>query len=296
MTKFYTFFIWITGIFLISCVKDIPVRKNGEGKVVVNCLLNNAPVQYLKLTYNNNLQDGSILYDEVKEADIQLFENNNLIGSFIKEGYAKWKLAYLPQSNASYTLKIHIPGYTEITAATIMPPAAAITHNGTAADGFTRLFTQQKADYPCWMFGLTNNKTSQGYIPEPPGLNESLQNLIGSNHPFADQFNQQGTMADINPQALMPAYKYYIRLLKNNMPDTINFQVQYPIGNRSYVVFRNASDVYDEYLKTSLVKMLIHQSEDDPIRWFDENIVYSNIKNGLGIFGAYYETYFQYFH
>ena len=296
MTKIYTFFIWVTGMFLMSCVKDISVRKNGERKVVVNCLLNNAPVQYLKLTYNNNLQDGSILYDEVKEVDIQLFENNNFIGSFVKEGYAKWKLAYLPKSNAAYTLKINIPDYPEITAETTMPPAAAIIHNGTATDGFTRLFTQQITDNTCWMFGLTNNKTSQGYIPEPPGLNESLQDLIGSNHPFTDRFNQEGTMADINPQALMPAYKYYIRLLKNNTPDAIDFQVQSTLGNRSYIVFRNASNAYDEYLKTTLVKMFIHQSEDDPIRWFDENVVYSNIKNGLGVFGAYHETYFQYFH
>lgn len=33
---------------------------------------------------------------------------------------------------------------------------------------------------------------------------------------------------------------------------------------------------------------------DDPLIWFDQTNVYSNVSNGVGIFGAYNEKFFIY--
>ena len=52
--------------------------------------------------------------------------------------------------------------------------------------------------------------------------------------------------------------------------------------------------VYDQYVKTSLQKVLSVADDTDPAIWFDESSIYSNIKNGKGIFGAYNEEFFRY--
>jgi hypothetical protein len=53
------------------------------------------------------------------------------------------------------------------------------------------------------------------------------------------------------------------------------------------IVFRSVSDEYDKYQKSSLEKMHVFESFDDPTQWLDETVVYNNIHNGYGIFGAY---------
>lgn len=56
------------------------------------------------------------------------------------------------------------------------------------------------------------------------------------------------------------------------------------------MVFRAASDEYDNYLKSSLIKAQAYEAKDDPSAYFEENLVYSNINGGLGIFAACSDT------
>jgi hypothetical protein len=56
--------------------------------------------------------------------------------------------------------------------------------------------------------------------------------------------------------------------------------------------FRSASEEYDRYMKTSCRKMQLYHSESDPVQWFDETVVYSNINGGVGIFAAYNDVIF----
>ena len=57
---------------------------------------------------------------------------------------------------------------------------------------------------------------------------------------------------------------------------------------------RSASAEYDRYLKSILEKLKFYEDPDDPARWFDETVIFSNIENGLGIFAAYWQQAFYY--
>jgi hypothetical protein len=59
-------------------------------------------------------------------------------------------------------------------------------------------------------------------------------------------------------------------------------------------VMRSASAEYDRYLKSILEKLKFYEDPDDPARWFDETVIFSNIENGLGIFAAYWQQDFYY--
>ena len=39
--------------------------------------------------------------------------------------------------------------------------------------------------------------------------------------------------------------------------------------------------------------MLVYQSFEDPTQWLDESEIFSNIENGVGIFGAYTDVMFN---
>ena len=80
-----------------------------------------------------------------------------------------------------------------------------------------------------------------------------------------------------------------VRMLPNAVPTTFTL---YPLYS-SVVSFMAVSEEYDHYLKSSLLKMQAYESFSDPTQWLEENAVYSNIENGVGIFGAYEETLFN---
>ena len=104
---------------------------------------------------------------------------------------------------------------------------------------------------------------------------------IGTDYPRTDQFNMQASEADI-----VKYHHQYIRMLPTTVPRTFTL---YPLFS-SVVSFIAVSEEYDRYLKSSLLKMQAYESFQDPTQWLEENAIYSNIENGVGIFGAYEET------
>lgn len=104
---------------------------------------------------------------------------------------------------------------------------------------------------------------------------------IGTDYPRTDQFNMQATEAN-----KVKLHHHYIRMLPTATPTTFTL---YPLYG-SVVSFIAVSKEYDRYLKSSLLKMQAYESFQDPTQWLEENAIYSNIENGVGIFGAYEET------
>lgn len=279
---------------LVSCVRELPSSPEGASKkIVVNCLLVNKDTQTLKLTYSGDINSKGLLFSEVTNAEITLFENNNSVGKFYKDGYSIWKIKLRPKVGATYSIEVNVPDYPELSAKTTMPEEVKISSEGATDYGFTKSFSEEKGSALYWIFCLTSEKDITP-IPEPPGDYEKFQDIIGTSNPYTDRFNQDGSLADFSSFGNTPAYKFYIRTVVDANASAFDFTVQSNHAKTSYVVFQSTSKEYDEYLKTTLSKMFMYQDEDDPIRYFDENVVYSNITNGLGIFGAYNETWFLY--
>lgn len=83
----------------------------------------------------------------------------------------------------------------------------------------------------------------------------------------------------------------YLRMLADER--TTSFYVEGGLYG-CVIFFRAFSEDYDRYLKSSISKMLVYESINDPSQWLDESEVYSNIENGLGIFGAYADRRYVY--
>ncbi|MFV0265536.1 MAG: hypothetical protein ACK5HT_00210, partial [Draconibacterium sp.] len=119
---------------------------------------------------------------------------------------------------------------------------------------------------------------------------DQLENSLGTNHPFRDDFNMSDNIMfyDTGGEGTTTEHVAYLRIRQseNGAENEISFYIEGSF-RQSLVFFRAVSAEYDLYMKSSVQKMMVYSVFDDPSSWFDENEIYTNINNGLGIFAAY---------
>ena len=105
---------------LSSCIESVSLDTVDSNTVVVNCILTNSEeIQTLTLDYIK--QDRQEKSSPIKEADIVLYCNDNVAGTFVWQHDNVWTLAYSPASGKEYTIKIKVPGCETVEATTLMP-------------------------------------------------------------------------------------------------------------------------------------------------------------------------------
>ena len=280
-------------LLLYGCVSELPFGGEYDGMPTVNCLLKNDSTQTLNLTRAVKIS-GSHIFKEIPDAEISLSLGDSVVGYFTKQAYATWELKYKPVSGREYNLTVLLADGTELTASTTMPHRSDILPI-VAKDKFpSRNFVQRKADLPCWIMMFSSDELLLG--SSRPQKNDQMYPEIGTDHPNADRFNEEGNMASYIPLADTPAFLFYIRIKPDDSESDseIPFRLQSLSGFSTLICFQTASEEYDRYMKTSFDKILMRLDETDPLIWFDETKVFSNIRNGTGIFAAYYEHFFNY--
>lgn len=274
----------------MSCVDEINRNSDYAESIVVNCILSNQTEQYLSVTNTNKVGDGSVF----READFKtaiLYEEEQPVDTFERAGYNKWKVVYTPQVGKKYKLKVILPDNKEIIAYTTMPtPCQVRALQGTEYS--KQPFRQYSFDRPIWVSCFSSND----FVLLSTKLTTLLLcDEIGTNHIYVDKFNAEGSLSEIIQGSPYESIIYYMRL--HDAPtrkEPLDFEIQAGIGQHYAFSFITASYEYDRYMKTSIEKMNLYRDEDDPIQWFDEQTIYSNIENGVGIFAAYYETTFRF--
>nr|WP_319572945.1 DUF4249 family protein [uncultured Draconibacterium sp.] len=270
-----------------SCVQDINIEEESEEKIVVNCVLVPDSIQTLTLTYSNLLNH--FYYDEVKTATATLFCNDTEVGNFEKTGYSRWQLKHIPEAGSDYRIKVKVPDWPEISASTTMPSSVQVIKDHGNNTNTRRYFKQLYAETPYWMFIIRQYKDTVMLIPEIMPADQ-LENSLGTNHPYRDDFNMSDNIMfyDTGGEGTTTEHIAYMRItqLEDGMENEISFYMEGSF-RQSLVFFRAASAEYDLYMKSSVQKMMVNSTFDDPSSWFDESGIYSNINNGLGIFAAY---------
>ncbi len=287
---------------LTACVEDLTLSpKEGTRKVVVSCVLHNTKVQKLQLTYSNPVNEPSFP-EEVEVATPTLYEEDKAVGTFSKIGYGEWELNYTPQRGKAYRLVVEVPGHPTITATTTMPIPVGIYRGDPRNQNITKPFTQSSHSAPLWICALTSSLKEAQYVLKKPKVEDDAQarliSIIATTHKDADRFTQDEIVDRSNTfnDGSTP-YENYIRLAPNpaiTRDNSYDFTIAYGEAWASFIVMRSASTEYDRYLKSILEKLKFYEDPDDPARWFDETVIFSNIENGLGIFAAYWQQDFYY--
>jgi hypothetical protein len=279
--KLFNHYLIIIAITLLlpSCIENADINPHCTNVPTVNCLLSNDSVQYMKLSKSGDISQ-HYDYNLILKAAASLYLDGTLIGKYKFDTVSKkWILKYKPVSGGHYTLKVLLPGDTLLTAQTTMPDPANITYYVGKKSEYRRYFNVNNQNKVMWAYAVADDK--------------SVQDEIGTNHSEIDNFNEtKDDMGETYLGCTSMVHDYYLRFNKSeNSNEDFFIEADYRMIYR--IIFITASYEYDRYLKTSVAKMIINQDHDDPQSWLDETIVYSNIKNGLGIFGAYNEQTFD---
>lgn len=291
-------------ILLFSCESDITFEppKEVAYPVSVSCILSDSDVQTLKLTYSRKYHKG-YFFEEVPEAHPRLYRGDALVGEFTKSDYATWQLNYHPVLGAEYRLEVDLPGGKRLRAVTEMPKRMNIKRGNARKEQHIKEFIQRRAQDPYWIFNLSSSLNEPQYIVITPSLDaddkKELAERIGTNHKDADKFNDEDlNLSDPHRyEGGTVPFKYYIRVspkVRSEEQEPYRFIVRTSSEGSEYIVFRAVSSSYDRYLKSIIEKATYYEAEDDPARWFDQVSIYSNIENGVGIFGAYTQVHFFY--
>ena len=290
--------LFVVVLMLVSaCTSEIPFNPKESEVPVVNCILTKDTVQTLSITQSAVI-NGSYLFKEIRDAKAELFYADSVkIGDFERVSYDNMELKYTTEINKKYTLKVTLPNGQILSATTTMPASNQFVADNAKDIGSIKHFRQLTAESPTWVFVLGDRELSSDLMHPKPSPNATMKGTLGTDHSLVDRFNADGDMSDINPASQTPAYYIYLHFLSSpNMTDPIHFCIENVSDEFAYVFFRTASAEYDRYFKSSLSKAMFYQSEDDPVQWFDESIVYSNIEGGgVGIFAAYYDRQIYYF-
>ncbi len=276
-------------LLLASCTEPIDWEPAFERKPVVNCVLDGSTsVQTLSLTYNN--LPGNPYFERIDDARITLYAGDEPVGDFQPDGYGDWQLRYHPTRGQAYRLEVEIDGYPLLEATTTMPGKVPVVYRENVDESapIHTYFRQESYAFPYWAFVL--RREGEG---NQPSQEDRLLTSVGTNHPACDRFNESGSMMSASyGNAYRTAEQVgYLRMVPE-AEVAYDFYIEAPAG-RGWYCFRAVSPEYDAYLKSSIQKMLVYSSFDDPSSWFDENEVYSNIQNGLGIFGACQDVWFK---
>lgn len=289
----------ICGLVLLglgSCVGDVDFASGYEKKVVVNCVLKNRDVQHLSLTYNKPLGSNADA-EKITEAKASLWnaDTDTKVGEFEYNG-EDWVMSYTPSPGVKYRLKIDgIEGQPHIEAETEYP---LFSYNGVDYPSAWEMFVDYHAPL-CW---VSFYKKSDG-----GALLKLLDKLYVRRYSVrgdkeiidVDNFNeteevvQYGTWWDDRKWEAC-IHKYFVRVYggewvggydgKHGIIGTY-FPIV-PYSSASHVCFLFPSKEYDLYMKSAVTIMNSRLDKSDILSNLDEAECYSNIHNGLGIFGA----------
>lgn len=294
MNRIRTVLMWLLMFVMVSCVEELDFSRDYSPKLTVNCVLKlEESTQVVDIKYNAP-RNGT--YAEVSEAEVLLYADGVLVGPFERTAFCRWKIKCTPESGVRYRIEVNVPGMPVVSGETTMPYPPKIEKS--RPDGVhVRNLIQGKGDSsPIWMCTLLKRDAWNADKEIPSDYMDSyiITQSISTNHPYVDNFNitgksfpSTGKIPSVNPD-----HDGFIRVPSLNLDDSLEFGVEGFFSNTILSVM-SMSEEYDRYLKSSYQKMSNYYTGAF-YDFLEEDVVYSNISGGLGIFGACAERLFLY--
>jgi len=276
--KFLYFFVLFAVLkTFTSCEKDIELDFNKPAKLCLNCVLNPDSTVSARLTLSRDIENKNT-FESVKGAKILLYENGQELDTFTFAGNGNYYLNYHPIFLNKYEITVSHPDFQTISATTAVPQRPLVSHNSDTLE-YSEQGHYYSIDVNFSIHDLPGNNSY--WLYSKATLNGSTHTGGGFqdiNAPFIDDFNRE-----IETEAKYGfVYNYYVRISDEGYDGkALTFNTTRITG--SYMNFVSADEHYNKYIKSS-VKARLNSEGDLPFR--EPVQIYSNIKNGHGIFGA----------
>jgi len=266
-----------------GCISEVTIDDDFKGnEVVLNCILDaQNDTVVVQLSYSIPIQSTD-LFEPIKDAQIQLFEEGRIIGEFIWTDSSAYVLPYQVIAGKIYRIEAK-SGNNVVWAETSVPKAIDANIDkvkiGFYANSFQILLNDNINEANFYWISAT------GFEGAQENQRKNIACALYSNFKYADDFNQR-----ISQNSMYKfEYEYYIRFTESELPVGLTDVIFSPqcINNPVEVFLLSVDYHLDKYMKSSLLLQSMDlYAEDMPII-YSPFPMYSNINGGTGIFGSF---------
>jgi len=274
-------------IIYVSCTKEVKfTQKELEPEIVVNSIM--YPNQFLKVSLQKTANILDLKPEKVDNAIVELWNETSLLEKLTLDsvGFYSTKI-YKTQENINYTLKIKVPDFDEITATDYIPEKIEFEVTRFEPSNYPVENGNKKflLDFTVF-FSSTNNEFFQFLSPfsyfykeeysySSKKKRESISNFISSNLLILNSYCDCCRFIFNDNQQLAESVNFDMFIFKN---------VEYPNDTtyNNLIVINSLSENLYNYKKSLMIyyqnRMLESVNDGVPL--------FSNIKNGIGIFAG----------
>ncbi len=272
---------------LVSCERDFDISIDVNPQLCFNCILNPDSLIRGSLSLSQSITDGKP-FVKVNQATIELKENGKVVGILQNSGDGIYRLNRKPVSGNEYEITVVADGYPTLHASTRVPEKPSVSYQlldstlknpGTYSAYYIYRISKSIHDREgvnrYWHYNL---------FTTPTGI-VRMGVYYNVNSPLIDDFNRVTDATD----EFGFHYEYYLRINDTGMDgQDLTFELTGYRQATSY--FMDADEHYDKYIKSTIKQKM---NDGDNLLFSEPVQIYSNIENGLGIFGSAAISYFK---
>lgn len=272
--------------FVSSCEKDLQTDINVNSKLCFNCILYSDSLIHGSLSLSHSISNNKD-FQKINNAQIELMKDGQPIGSLQNTGDGIYKIDINPVEGSRYTVHIKVEGYPQLNAITRVPYKPQVEYklldsiknqlNLETYYSYTSQITirDKLGTNRYWLYRFSNH----------PSMGLILSGIIDVNSPLVDDFNK---VIDATFH-LGYYYDYYYLRINDIGKDGQALTISSTNYKKDVLFFMDTDEHYDKYLKSTIKQKM---NENDLL--FNEPVqIYTNIENGLGIFGSVAITSFK---
>ena len=272
----------------VSCEKVLETDVEVKGQLCFNCILNPDSLIYGSLSLSQSITEVKS-FKKINKAIVELKGDGQTIGILQNTGDGRYTLNLKPTSGKVYEISIQAEGYPALMASTIVPIKPSVSYQ------LDNPFLHNPNTYSSYYsYRITIN------INDSQGLNRYWHYRLSQSpskkwhfggsfydvdSPIIDDFNRVTDATD----PLGFHYEYYIRINDTGMDGKVLTFYGTSYQNQIFF-FMDTDEHYDKYLKSTIKQRM---NDGDNLLFNEPIQIYSNIENGLGIFGSVAITSFK---
>lgn len=267
---------------ITSCEKDLETDIKISPKLCFNCILNPDSIIKGSLSLSNSISSMSEI-QKVDGATVELKKDGKVLGILTNRGNGIYSLNDKPVVGSYYEVNIKKTSYPHLTATTIIPEKPVISFDESAPRPDLGLGTNSVTVYDVTytIFDKLGVNRYWTYSKSKfSGKWHFFGGYGGMDSPCFDNFNKDIDATYENGFL----YKYYLRINDSGFEGKeFSFKDIHYSTQIVESFFLDVDEHYDKYLKSTIKQKM---NNEDNILFNEPVQIYTNIKNGLGIFGS----------
>ena len=276
--RIYSFLLLSVGLVLTACDTVLPVDESSKEKLVLNAVLRVDDTIVVELSTTGALFDKTDDIDWVRSADVYLTCDDNSFPEELlvyKQNGIYASSSHVAKYGGKYSIEVVHSVYDDISASAVMPERTT---------GDVR-YTGDNEGMRNFEINILNQNSSNFYIWEMRELTEGGATTI-------EIFSGDSRTDNILPEETQVQKRIFLEGLNASELDNINspFSAEgisdSQIENSEIVLYTVNEDMYKYYRSLELYK----NSKNNFVKPIE---IYSNVENGLGVFGAISESVFE---